>query len=551
MNNNPDKIHIRWGLFSLFMALGGMWIGYYLNFSANNPIYYPNEKIKISGSREDKLEKFIRFIEENYVDKINMDSITDKVITGILAELDPHSVYIPKSESKQVHETMAGNFEGIGVEFAVENDTFVIKRIIPESPAEKYGLKVYDRILRINHDTISGKNLSYDSIVKLMKGEAGSTAELEVYRKGLDSIFTLTLKRGKVKIPGIPAAFMLNDTLGYIKLETFSNTAHAELRKALRRLLDQGMTSLVLDLRGNSGGYLEQAKRIADEFLSGRKLIFSTLNNKKRQNVFTSRKGLFEEGPLYVLIDENTASASEIVAGALQDHDRAVIIGRRSYGKGLVQREVELDDGSFVRITTAKYLTPSGRSIQRPYKKGHAEEYEEDFNKRYYSGELFYQDSIKINDSLKFYTKHGRTVYGGGGIIPDVFVPLDTAYIQSQYQLLLLRHSLNKALEEYADKNYKTLIRMTEEEYLNNDTIGHDIYYFVMGKTGGSKNTVHDPKHDRFINLLKSYLARELFGLNAYYKLRMQTDPMIQTVIKSGDTLQNVLSNKSPDHEKP
>ncbi len=542
--DKQTRTHIIWSVITAFFAIGGIALGYYLSF--NKPVQTDFNRV----SKENKLESLIRFIKEHYVDEVDIDSITDKVITGILSELDPHSVYIPRSESEQVQETMHGKFTGIGVEFEMDNDTFLIRRILPYSPAQKSGLKVYDRILAIDGDTIAGKNLSRDSIVTRLKGKAGTKVRLLVRRIYPDTTLQITVKRGPVPLQSVPAAFMINDTLGYIKISLFADNTHSEFIRALKKLKQQGMTALILDLRGNAGGYLKQANLIADEFLSSGNLIFYTVDHdKKKRKVYATGRGLFEKGKLYVLIDENTASASEIVAGALQDNDRAVIVGRRSYGKGLVQEEVKLKDGSLMRITTARYFTPSGRSIQRPYKKGHLKEYEADFNKRYYSGELFFKDSIKINDTLQYHTKKGRIVYGGGGIIPDIFVPLDSTYVSDQYHILLLRHSLNKAITGYGQKYYPELIKMSEEDFVSADSIGYGMYQFISGKYGLHDKNTEDRKHILFRNLLHALIARDFFGTSAYYKIRMQVDKMILRILNPPDSIPANKTKDSLRHE--
>jgi len=498
----------------------------------------------------DKIQELLQFVRDHYVDQVDVDSLEEKVINDILAQLDPHSVYIPKAESQSVRETMQGNFVGLGVEFQMDRDTFTVLRVIPGSPARDAGIKAFDQIICIDGDTVAGRQVPLDTIVSRLKGTEGSTVDLCLYRPGADSLFRLHVKRRKIAIRSVPSVFMINDTLGYIKIDLFSDNTYDELDQALRRLKRQGMKALVLDLRGNSGGYLKQAHLVADEFLPAGNLIFYTKDHDKHiRKVYATGRGRFEEGTLYVLIDENTASAAEIVAGALQDNDRALIVGRRSYGKGLVQEEIQLKDGSMMRITTARYYTPSGRSIQRPYRKGHLREYENDFYRRFYNGELFSADSIRINDSLKFRTKGGRTVYGGGGIMPDLFVPLQKEYLNESYQLIALRHTLNKVLRDYVKEHYRDLSRMSPQEFVRSDTVAESLFRFMLRKTGQTDWQYDPAKTRRFRNFLHAVLGRDLYGTGVFEQIRMQTDPMLRRIL--GDTLasDSLRQRQTPAHE--
>ncbi len=509
--------------------VAGMAIGYKLSFRKMPGGLNTSKPL----SKSEKIDELLRFVSEHYVDKIDTDSLVDDIIGRIMAGLDPHSVYIPKSESENVRETMQGNFVGIGVEFQMDDDTFTIHRVLPSSPAAKAGLKTFDQIIAVDGDTVAGRQVSNDSIIHLLKGEEGSKADLLVRRLPGDTLFHVAVVRGKVPLISVPAAIMLNDTTGYIKLEIFSETSYDEFKHALKKLKEKGMKALILDLRGNSGGYLKQANLIADEFLPSGQLIFYTKNHDKLvKKVYATGRGEFEKGTLFVLIDENTASASEIVAGALQDNDRAVIVGRRSFGKGLVQEELQMKDGSIMRITTARYYTPSGRSIQRPYQKGHRAEYEKDFYERYYNGELFNKDSIKLNDSLKFKTRKGRTVYGGGGIVPDVFVPLDQSLYHNSYSMVLLRSRLNQILKGYYVEHYAALSRMSKNEFAQSDTLGESIYRFVFEHEKIPEDpNIPEEKKEKFANTLQALLGRELYGTDVYYAVKLKTDKMIDTIL--------------------
>jgi len=398
----------------------GVFLGGKFNFN-DTP-----EKLFTTNSKKDKLNRLIDYIDYEYVDEINTDSIVDVTVNNILAKLDPHSVYIPKEEMTQVSENMKGDFVGIGINFYPYRDTISVIRTIKDGPSFLKGIQPGDRILMADNDTLYGRRLPSDAIIEKLKGKEGTLVKLKVYRKKEDRMFTVNVKRDIVPIKSVQSYFMMTDDMGYIKVNRFAESTFKEFRAALEELQKQGARKLTLDLRDNPGGYLGIAEQMADEFLKDGKLILFTKNKKgKIDNVYATDKGSFEDKEVYVLINERSASASEIIAGALQDNDLGTIVGRRSFGKGLVQREMELGDGSAVRLTVSRYYTPTGRSIQRTYKNGNKDYYQK-FTDRYHSGELTSVDSIKVADSLKFRTPKGKVVYGGGGIIPDVFVPIGT-----------------------------------------------------------------------------------------------------------------------------
>lgn len=385
----------------------GVFVGSKLNFNDST------EKIFATNSKKDKLNRLIDYIDYEYVDEVNTDSIVDVTVNGILENLDPHSVYIPKKEYAHTADDMRGAFIGIGVSFYLYKDSIAVIRPITGGPAEKAGIKSGDRIIYANGKKLFGNLAERDSITNYLKGEVNSKVDLKVYRPSQNKILDIKLRRKPVPIVSVDAAYKLTDDLGYIKLNRFSETTFKEFKKALDMLKDQHITKLVLDLRNNPGGYISTAERVADEFLENDKLVLITKNkNGDINKTYATRRGDFEHGKLYVLINENSASASEIVAGALQDNDKGTIVGRRSFGKGLVQREMSLGDGSAVRLTIARYYTPTGRSIQRPYGNGNSTYFRE-YEKRYRNGELLHADSIKVADSLKYITPKGKVVYGG------------------------------------------------------------------------------------------------------------------------------------------
>jgi carboxyl-terminal processing protease len=510
-----------------FAAAVGIIIGSQLNFNGMDGFF-------ASNSQEKKIKTLINYINNDYVDEVNTDSLLNNAIESIVGSLDPHSVYISPDELQQINDTMEGSFVGIGVQFMIMQDTLNVTKIIQGGPSEKAGLLAGDRILKADNTVLYGDSLSNTLIKKSLKGEKGTTVALQIYRKRNDSLFTINLKRGKVKLPSIDVAYMLNDTLGYIKINRFSNTTYNEFMQGLHKLENQNLQALVLDLRGNTGGYLHTTEAIVDEFLGDDKLIVFTKNKRKViDKSFATAKGEFEQGKLFVLIDEDSASASEILAGAIQDNDRGTIVGRRSFGKGLVQQQMELGDGSAVRLTTSRYYTPTGRSIQKPYIKGHKDEYYKEAIKRNYSGELLSKDSIKVVDSLKFTTPKGKIVYGGGGIIPDVFVPLDQKGLHG-ISALMQYNLLNSFIYNYIDKNRNRLANVTMDEFVTNDDIGSEIvHYFEKELTHKNLNTHFKlGKNPILVRFIKALVARQLYGNEAYYKIISQDDNVLQKVLE-------------------
>ncbi|MGG8495379.1 S41 family peptidase [Tenacibaculum sp. TC6] len=485
------------------------------------------------SSSERKIKRLIDYIQSDYVDNVNTDELLDGAIAEMLDKLDPHSVYIPKENLQLVTENMQGNFVGIGVQFRMIGDSITVIEPIKGGPSIKQGIKAGDRILLADNDTLYGKHIQSGDILKKLKGKPDTQVTLQVYRKTNDSLFDVTITRGKVNIKSVDIAYMLNEHTGYIKLDRFARNTYKEFKTSLDSLLNKGMNTLVLDLRGNGGGFIDIANKIVDEFLEDDKLIVYTKNNKGDVNEsFATEKGSFEKGKLYVLIDENTASASEIVAGALQDNDKGTIIGRRSFGKGLVQQEMDLGDGSAVRLTTARYYTPTGRSIQKPYKKDeNSTEYRHDLENRYSNGELFNKDSIKTVDSLQYKTPKGKIVYGGGGIIPDVFVPIDTTAYLPTY----LFAPLNNFAFDYVDSNRKKLTKLTIDDFITNFDADRSVSDSFFAKL--KDFTISESTKKQLRKSLKTLIARDLFNDEGLYKLNQADDSMLQKVLQlEGDT---------------
>ena len=520
-------------LYFAFAIVLGILIGNFFGNGASNSSLFANK-----SSNEAKIKRLIDYIQRDYVDSVNTDNLLDGAITQILGKLDPHSVYIPKENLQQITENMQGNFVGIGVQFRMIKDSITVIQPIKGGPSIKAGIKAGDRILMANTDTLFGKRFTSNTIPKYLKGQPNTNVDLQVYRKTNDSLFTVTLKRGKVAIKSVEVSYMLNDSIGYIKLERFARTTFREFKSALTKLQNNGMTDLVLDLRGNGGGYIDIANKIVDEFLEDGKLIVFTKDNKGNvDESYATTRGSFEKGGLYVLIDQNSASASEIVAGALQDNDRGTTIGRRSFGKGLVQEEKDLGDGSAIRLTIARYYTPTGRSIQKPYEKGKGKNYSRDLNNRIRNGELLNKDSIKVVDSLKFKTPKGKIVYGGGGIVPDVFVAVDTtAYLNNFYF-----NTIQNFAFDLVDNNRKKFAEMPLEKFISSYHVDKAYNTYLqqinarLSDTRRRLNNRHNPS-DKSKAIIKQYLkatiGNQIYGDEGFYRVIQSDDKMLLKVLE-------------------
>lgn len=497
-------------------------------------INYPVAKPSLSkNDYKTKLNKLINFIDNEYVDDVKTDSIVDLTVNNILANLDPHSVYVPPSEQTAVAENMKGDFVGIGVNFYNYNDTIAVIKPIENGPAEKAGIKSGDRILYADNFKLFGKKLKNEVLYSKLKGEKESEVTLTIYRKSENKNLKIKVIRDVIPIKSVDIAILLNKTTGYIKINRFAETTADEFHTALLKLKKSGINSLVIDLRENGGGFMEMAVEIADELLKDKELIVFTKNKKGSiDKTFATGEGNFETGKVAVLIDENSASASEILAGAIQDNDRGLVYGRRSFGKGLVQREMGFDDGSAVRLTIARYYTPSGRSIQKPYVKGHTEEYYKESETRFESGELYEKGKIKIADSLKFKTKKGRTVYGGGGIVPDVFVPLEVEHGQESLEYILQTGIVGHFVFEQLDQNRNAFkgddFQKFQAKMQNNETY-ISLFEKYLSKAGLD---ISLNKSRALVNrYITAEFARQLFGENQYYQIILKEDKMVKTVL--------------------
>ena len=446
-------------LFPLLLAAGvvlGLVLGQYLG--RNSTTSQLKGMLSRMALPTNKLTYTLSLIENQYVDSVSMDSLAEHVIPLLVKELDPHSVYIPASEMQALNEPLEGEFDGIGVVFNMATDTVIVLNVIPQGPSDKAGIKAGDRIIEIGDSVVAGRKIPQNNVVKMLRGPRGTTVHLGIGRQGISGLVPIDVERGVIPIRSIESAFRIADGVGYVKLGQFARTTYDEFRRALASLRAEGVTKLIFDLRGNSGGFLDQAIAVANEFLHKGQLIVYTEDRRHEQlREYADGNGSAQDMEVVVLIDEGSASSSEILAGALQDNDRGTIVGRRSFGKGLVQRQIPYSDGSALRLTTARYYTPTGRSIQKPYTIGDDESYEEDIWNRYKNNEFFSADSIHFADSLKRTTPGGKVVYGGGGIMPDVFIPADTTDVTKYFIEVSGRNILYRYTIEYADRHREAL----------------------------------------------------------------------------------------------
>lgn len=481
-----------------------------------------------------KLNLILDQIDRNYVDTINVNDVTEAAITAALAELDPHSVYMPPVELTEAETDLAGNFDGIGIQFNVPNDTAIVLEVIPGGPSEKVGLQKGDRILKVGEKDIAGVRFPQDSMVRRMKGPAGTKVTVTVGRGNERIPFEIT--RGKIPVHCVDAAFMINDTTGYIKLSKFSRTTFTEVTEASAKLVGEGMTRLIFDLRDNTGGYLDQALLLSDMFLrKGDEIVYMQGLHRKKDNYKADGKGLLQDIGLTVLINESTASSSEIFAGAIQDNDRGVIIGRRSFGKGLVQEPIYFSDGSGVRLTVARFYTPSGRCIQKPY----SEDYQYDIYKRYADGEMYDADSIKVDSTDAYKTVAGRTVYGGGGIIPDIFVPVDTTRVTKFFIACNKKATQMRFASAMFDRYKGSLTEIGDYDELNRFldrmNLPETFREYASSKDGISCTQKEwDETSDYLLPQLRALVGRySRLGENAFYKMYLNVDVTLKKAIES------------------
>lgn len=512
----------------------GIYLGKYLMVLQN-----PDSKAYTFSlnNGDSKFDEILNYIDENYVDTIDRQKMENEAIVGMLDKLDPHSQYVTKEEFNEMNDPLLGSFEGIGVSFRIEKDTIMVINVIKGGPSEKVGLMDGDRIVYIGDSLVVGKKVNNNTAMRLLKGPKGTEVDVKILRKGISDLLDFKIVRDVIPTYSLDVAYMIDDEIGFIKLNKFAATTYDEFKKAVKELEDQGMKKIILDLRGNTGGYMGAAIDIADEFLSSGKLIVYTEGkNRPRSYAFATSKGRMEENELIILIDEGSASASEIVAGAIQDNDRGTIVGRRSFGKGLVQDQIVLEDNSSVRLTVARYFTLTGRSIQKPYD-GDKEKYLYETIDRYLTGEIFHEDSIHFADSLKYTTPGGKVVYGGGGIMPDVYVSLGDDTLQYYYNRLVNSGLLFQYAFDYADTHRAELKKFESPEAFNKSFTFTDAMFneFIrQGEEKGIKGTDIQKKVMRKETgiLFKSYVARQIFDDKGFYPIYQEIDDILLRAIE-------------------
>lgn len=499
--------------------------------------HFSGNKLGIINTSSNKLNALLHIIDEQYVDTVSMFNLVEEAMPQILAELDPHSSYIPAKDLEAVNSDLKGSFSGIGVQFTIQDDTIHINSVIQGGPSEKVGLLAGDRIVEVDDSSFVGKIVTNSEAMRRLKGEKGSKVKLGIYRPGEKEILHFTVVRGDIPVKSIDAAYMINDKFGYVKVNKFGETTYPELLVALAQLSQANGKGMIIDLRGNTGGYMAAAIQMVNEFLPNNKLIVYTEGRKSpRENYTSNGTGSSQTMPLIVLMDEGSASASEIFAGAIQDNDRGTIIGRRSFGKGLVQQPIEFSDGSAIRLTIARYYTPSGRCIQKPYEKGNDAEYEMDIITRYEHGEFFSADSIKQNIKEIYHTSLGRTVYGGGGIMPDIFVPQDTTGMTSYYRMAATRGLIIRYTLDYTDKNrnklkeYDTPQKM--EAYLKTQNLLEKFAEYAEKKGLKRRNILMYKSKQLFEESLYGNIIYNMLGIEAYITYSNLTDKTVQKALE-------------------
>ena len=498
--------------------------------------YSDSEKKLFIYPQSDKLQSVLNLIDAEYVDTIDIKEIQEEIIPQVLKKLDPHSVYISKDELKEANEELEGNFGGIGVQFSMQNDTVLVISVISGGPSEKVGIQPGDRIVTVNDSTVAGINLNSNNIVKMLRGDLGTRVNVGIKRVNREELIDFEIIRGNIPVYSVDVSYMVTDTIGYIKVSRFAKNTYHEFLTALAKLKSQNCQKLIIDFRGNSGGFLDVAINMSNEFLHKQNLIVYTEGkSSKRQNVFANGTGTCQNMDVAVLIDEFSASASEIVAGAIQDNDRGIVIGRRSFGKGLVQQQIPLQDESALRLTIARYYTPSGRSIQKPYSNG-VEDYYHDLITRFEHGEFFEKDSIKLNEELRFETKNGRVVYGGGGIMPDIFVPRDTTKYSDYYYKLRDKGVIYQFALEFSDKNRLQLTRYeTVDEllkYIDDANLESLIIKAATDKGVKYNNKQFLISKEIILTEAKAYIARNIMDDDAFYPILHNIDEIMKETIK-------------------
>lgn len=535
-------------LFALLLALG-----IYVGMRMNEPYRHSNSLFSFRTGQFNKINDVINYINMEYVDTVNQKKLVESTIEDMLHQLDPHSAYIPADELQASNEPLEGNFDGIGIEFHLQSDTIMVVTAISGGPSDALGIQAGDRIIKVNGKNVANIHITSTQVMQALRGPGGTKVKVTISRYGQLTDYMIT--RGKIPIYSVDVSYMLNPQTGYIKVSHFGEHTYKEYLEGFMKLKELGMKNLVLDLRGNPGGYLKTAIQLADEFLPEKKLIVYTEGRSRpKEKYLATSVGYFEEGALVVLIDEGSASASEIVSGAVQDWDRAILVGRRSFGKGLVQEQSEFPDGSAIRLTIARYFTPTGRCIQKPYEDNY-EQYENELLDRYKKGELISSDSIHFSDSLKFTTPGGHIVYGGGGIMPDVFVGLDTSGSSNYYSSISSKGLVNEFAYNYLDDNrktfkkYKTFDEYNKSFFINGQILNEFISY--AGKKGVKPNAEEIKTSSEIIcTQLKALIARQIWKNDGFYAVIHSLDVTLKKAIELIDKKQVTFKQKASTKNK-
>jgi len=529
-NSNRNKLIIYYPLMLAFMLVLGIYLGTFFSDDGSRS-FLPVR----NSSNADKISRIISYIDREYVDTVAKNQMIDKAIASILEDLDPHSYYISAEEMAAYTEPLEGNFEGIGVEFLIQDDTVRVVAALDGGPSQELGIQAGDKIINVDEENIAGVGIKNDDVISRLKGEGGTIVRVDILRNRKMIPFEIT--RGTIPINSVATAQMIDKSIGYIKISRFARTTYDEFAQSAEQLMDDGMQELVIDLRGNGGGYLTAAVQIAEEFLQkGQLIVYTEGKSSPKKSYFASKRGEYSEIPLAILIDQGSASASEILAGAIQDNDRGVIVGRRSFGKGLVQEHMSLPDNSALRLTVARYYTPSGRSIQKPY--GEDIDYEADYENRYENGELISADSISLPDSLQYLTPGGRIVYGGGGIMPDIFVGLDTAGASEYLSIVSYRGILNQFGFDYADShrddlaNYDDYKAFEDDFNVDKSLLNGFVAYAEQKGVTPDLSGINLSKEVLKLRI-KAYIARNIWGSDGFYAIMTDDDKVIREALVS------------------
>ena len=524
-------------------------------FIGNNYLSLTQHGKRRMFSSGNKINAILDIIDEQYVDTVNMGKLVEGTIPKIFSELDPHSVYIPAEDATIVIEDLEGSFSGIGVSFNMQTDTILVISVIPKGPAEKAGLLPFDRIITINDSIYSGNNTSQAKIMRTLRGAKNSTVKLGVKRGGVPDLLYFDVTRGDVPVNSVDVSYEVSKGIGYIKVSKFGRTTYNEFITAIAKLKEAGCSSFVIDLRGNTGGYMDAAINMVNEFMpEGRLIVYTEGKAFPRNDVYTNGTGTCKEAPIVVLTDEFSASASEIFSGAIQDNDRGLIVGRRTYGKGLVQSPIKLSDGSEIRLTIARYYTPSGRSIQKDYKLGDSADYDQDLYNRFIHGEFDSADSIKNTHTEKYHTMIGRTVYGGGGIMPDIFIPRDTSGITTYFTSIVNSGTLYLYVLEYSDQNREKLSSFKTYQdlykYLQSQPLLYDFTNFAASKGIKKRPNLINISGKLIENQLQAYIVRNFFDEAGFYPIFLKDDPTLLRAIQIINEVKSIPTLEKKDADK-